>query len=191
MIAAPLSFSVDNSAALTAAGLRGPLVTATFDGAALVLRGEGGGSLDLPLAAIDRIRIGYEENKFVGHIYQLQIWSGDDHRPLALRCLGGGDYGPAARALAAGLAEAKGMSSVERGVNMGAALFLLLGLTPFFALSLWGAWQVSGEEPWWAPPAMLAIPVPLFIWLFWRFWTWQRPRPIASLAELDQQLPPG
>jgi hypothetical protein len=184
----PLSFAVDRIPSPT--GVRG-WVTATFDGEVLELRGDGGGALDLPLAAIDRVRIGYEENKFVGRVYQLLIWSGDNPAPLPLRTLGRDGYGAAARALAAALSQAKGINRVERGVTMGAALALMFWFTPFLLVSLWGAWAVTSTDPAWASLIILVVPGALFTWLGWRFWTWQRPRPIRDLAELDQQLPPG
>jgi len=189
--AAPPAFDVLGSPRLRALGLAGGSVAVRFDGSVLTLAGDSGGTLALPLARIDRIRMGYEDSRY-GNFYFASLRCDGEPTPLVLRVLDHHPvgYGAAMRALAAALAATKGVSAVERGLPLRRALEPLLWMTGVLAIGISAAVSAAREDGWGGAALVLVIPLALFLYFLGRFVTWQMPRPIRALAELDDQLPP-
>lgn len=67
----PSTFHAIRHRSLAAAGLGRSGVGATLMGDTLVLRGAADQQLIVPVATINRLRFGYEENRYAGDLYRI------------------------------------------------------------------------------------------------------------------------
>ena len=118
------AFRAIRNRGLAAAGLGKTGVDATLAGDTLLLRGEAGERLDIPLASITRLRAGYEPNRYSGNLYQMRLWTSAAPRPLKLATIhkDEADYAIIARAIAATVERTHGPGAIEGGVGWLAAL---------------------------------------------------------------------
>jgi hypothetical protein len=185
----PPNFRALSHRTLAAAGLRGPFVEVILAPAGLLLASAAGERLEIPFAAIDRIRFGYETSRLGGRFYQMRVWSNGARDPLVLFAAGrdaSPGYAAVARAAAAAVAARRGMAGIEGGLGWGGALYLPLLLLPFLAYAGWASLQGFVE----GFPLLFLIVLPAVLLLvggtvgygFLRLW---RPRRLESLAELE------
>ncbi len=182
---------------LAAAGLGSEAVDVSLDGNALILTGLAGARRAFPTADIGRVRFGYEQNKYAGKLYRMQVWSADVSGPLVLRTIQEDNeaFAAIARALAADVSAAHGSGAVEGGLGWAAALGPALWMTAAFAAAMFvplpGAGEHRGhDDPFWFVALILAaFGVPLIGAMLWFFYRPYRPRPLADPAALDAYLP--
>lgn len=171
-------------------GVKGAYADAAAGPGGLTLRGEKGGELQIPLANIAKMRVGFTESKN-GIDYETYLWLNGDPKPIFLAPLGHGEH-QAYRANIRVLASAMGKAG--RPVVTGTSIFNAL-LAPalfgvLFAAALFVAFFALQNLQWWQPIAVAGVPGALFAVFVWqtiyRFW----PKPAAGIADLDNQLPP-
>jgi hypothetical protein len=168
----------------------GRFVTVEVAPDGVTLKGERGGFLHLPLERVARLRAGFTEGKY-GPVYEARLWLDGEPAPLLFYPLEHQDrpaYAAAIRTIASAL-HARGGARLERGVNaIGAALGpALMGIV--VAFGFFGA-SISADPPvWWHFVVIPLIPSVVLGALIWRAATRHWPKPVASPAELDVQLP--
>lgn len=170
-------FRAIRHASLAAAGLGREGVDVMLEDGALILLGAAGARRTLPLAEIGRARFGYEQNRYSGKLYRMQVWSEDAARPLILATVHADEpaFASIARALAASL-WARGPGAVEGGLNWPAALIPALWMLAAFpaAVFLPSLQARSGghQDPLWLVTLVVgAFIVPLIgimLWFFYR-----------------------
>ena len=184
---------------LAAAGLGPRAVDAALASGALTLTGEGGVRRVFPVAGIGRVRFGYEQNKYSGRLYRMQVWSADAPRRLVLGTIHDDEpaFAAIARALAAAVTAAHGPGAVEGGLDWPEALLPALWMT--FALI--AAVFLPGlephrahDDPLWLVALVVALVVtgcgvPLLGVMIWFFYRPYHPRRLAGAAALDPFLP--
>lgn len=186
-------FRAEGTRALRAAGLEGSYVRCVFRDGQLVLTGEEGGWLRLPLAQVATLRLGCGQTPF-GPQYEARVRRAGTRAPLVLRPLSRDDhaaYAQVLRAAAWALARAHGAARVEAGLTRGEALFGPLAMIPPALALAWVALFVAADIPF---LLRLLIPLPallLCVLLVRRANRQQYPRPVRSAEDLDAQLPAG
>ena len=160
----------------------------------LVLRGEKGGLLTIPVAAIERLRVGFFETKTIS--WETLLWRIGNPDPVRLAPMqplrDPHAYAGLVRALAARVAEQRGLGAVETGSSPAYWLSLFLMMAFLLAGALFVALFVLPAEPdnpWWAGPAVVAFPLAIVLLIAWRWHRLHRPRGITDLSALDRHLP--
>jgi hypothetical protein len=185
----PLTFRAHGNRRLRRAGAGGRAVRVSLDGAWLEFAGEQGAPLRLPVAAIERMRIGFVDARG-GPFYMTTLWPAGD-KPIKLSPLREDWllYAAFARALAERVAASRGLRAVERGDTWFGALLgpVLTGLVLMASLAVC-IHALADEETLlrWAPAVLPAL---VFGLLCWRYYAVHRPRAVAELGELERQLP--
>lgn len=164
-------------------------VTVVADG--LTLKGEKRGFLHVPFERVEGARVGFTEAKY-GLIYEAKVWLDGEKAPLQLFPYGGEEqhrYGTAMRGLASALHERGRISRIRRGTSLFEALIGPMLMAPVVLAALAAA-TISADPPvWWHFIVIPLIPALVLAALLYRMVTRHWPRPIASLAELEKQLP--
>lgn len=187
----PPAFRAQGNRGLRRAGWGARTLRVTLDGAWLDIADEQGpgAPLRLPVAAIERMRVGYVDARG-GPFYLTTLWPAGE-RPIKLAPLREDrlPYAAFARALAGQVAATRGLRAVERGDTWFGALLgpVMSGLVVVAALAV-SIHVLADEETLlrWVPAV---IPALVFALLFSRYHAVHRPRSLADLAELDRQLP--
>lgn len=113
------------------AGAAGRSVEVAVEHGRVVLTGRDGVPVVWPIAAIARIRVGYDESKSARY-YQTMLWQIGETRPIVIAPdrANLGAYAATIRTLASEIAGARGLAHVERGIGGIGALILplLIGL---------------------------------------------------------------
>jgi hypothetical protein len=190
-VSQPLAFRAQGNRGLRRAGWGRRPVRVSLDGGWLDIAEEHGPGtpLRLPVAAIERMRIGFVDARG-GPFYLTTLWPAGD-KPIKLAPLREDrlPYAAFARALAGQVAASRGLRAVERGDTWFGALLgpVLMGLVVVAALAV-SIHALADEETLlrWVPAV---IPALVFALLLSRYHAVHRPRPLADLAELDRQLP--
>lgn len=183
-------FRAEATRALRAAGLEGGYVRCVFRDGQLVLTGEEGGWLRLPLAQVVTLRLGRRQTPF-GPQYEARVRRADARAPLVLRPLSEGDhaaYAQVLRAAAWALTRAYGTARVEAGLTRGEVLFGPLAMIPAALALAWVALFVADDIPF-LPRLLIPMPALLLcLVLVRRANRRQYPRPVRSADDLDAQL---
>ena len=190
--APPLApFMAANTRALRGLGLKGQHVTATLQEGALLLGGDEGGELRIPLADIERIRIGYTEEA-KRRVYEARIWIADTGKDLRLATYNNSwhAYSPMMRALTAQLAAQGRLARVEGGYSKFDALFVPAMMAMLTLAMIGVSIFALKNEPWWGRLIPPVIPLALFALFLKTGLTRSWPRPLTDPAELEGQLPP-
>ena len=193
----PPNFFVAGHKSLVAAGLGTGGARAWLIGDALVLIGEGQARRDLPVAAIDRIRVGAYDNKFAGKLYQMMLWSPDLPGPITLSSAKRDEaaFALIACALGTALAARQPPGRIEKGlawlVALAFPLWMLGAGSVITLLQVLNAMQEQGESPLVTLGYAAAVFLPITAFVFWLF-TWRyMPRNLAGAAEMERFLPGG
>lgn len=183
-------FLVANTRALRRLGLQGQHVTVALEEGALALSGDASGELRIPLADIERVRIGYTEAK--RRFYEARVWIADTGKDVRLEPYPNHwhAYSPAMRALTAQLAAQGRLARVEGGYSKFDALFvpIMMGMLTLAMIGV--SIFALKNEPWWGRLIPPAIPGCLFALFLKTGLTRAWPRPLTDVAELEGQLPP-
>jgi len=186
--ASPPSFAAVGKRALRDAGLAGKTVQVTLKDRALLLAGADSGTLKIEVARTGRMRFGYFQGKH-RRVFTVSIWPLGEAKPLVLEpvaddALG---YGAAMRGFSQALVAARGIASIERGISAATAVVMLL----FMMLpTIW----LGGIAYVYVDNVLLKAGMYVFAALFaaigvWLYFKRQRPQPVASLEEIEKQLP--
>ncbi len=184
------TFAAASHSSLRSAGLVGDPVSVAYTNRALHLDGATSGSLRIEAGRCARVRFGYFQGKY-HKLFVARIWLRGEAKPLIIEpavreCP---NYGAAMRLFAQAVAATRGMEHVERGLSgLSAALVLILPLLMVLGLSA-TAYVLMGDDlrlGWYSLLAVSWFLAAIFIWLFFKR---QRPRAVASLDELEVQLP--
>jgi hypothetical protein len=163
MIGEGIAFVAVRHRSLRAAGLGRLAVTVRIAGDRLTFEGDEGQRLELSVAAIRRVRFGYEIYKTGGRGYQMMVWTDATPRPLLLRVMrvDQGAFGAAAREIAAQVAMRRGQSSVEGGLDWFSASVNGIMFVPFVVLST--SFTISALKEGVPLPYMIAVPAVLIM----------------------------
>ena len=170
-------------------GLAGPAVRVALGEGGLGLGDDGGGRVDIPFEAIDRVRFGYRTLRTGGRLYDLRLWTHRAARPILLRNAVRDTtpgYAALARGLAAAVSQRRGIGSVEAGLDWGDAVFYLVIFLPFAAYGAWAS--IDGYRKGFPPLFMAMVPaITLGVSGAWgcglvRLW---RPHRLKRLADLE------
>lgn len=173
---------------LRRAGVTGKLVQVALDSTGLTLRGEGG-LHRLPLATIERMRVGYVDAKN-GPFWETVLWPMGE-KPIKLMPVreDRAAYASLVRMLAERVAGTRGRGSVLRGTSLFSALLFPVLIGALFVGTLFVGVYALPDDPWYQRWAPAAFPGALLALLGWRFQRLHRPRAVYDLAEIEQQLP--
>jgi len=194
-VADPPKFRAIRHRSLAAAGLGGAGgVDVALIGNTLALCAAEGRTLDVPLASIERLRLGYVENRYAGRLYRLRLWTRAAPVPLTLETIREDEAGYATitRAIAAAVERAHGWSAIEGGLGWREALSYPLGLIALFILAALAAYADprSGGGPFMPIGLLMAgICLPILGVVMWFFFRPYRPRALGNPAKLSVFLP--
>ena len=172
----PPSFHVASHKSILAAGLGKQGARAWLVGEALVLTGADQARFDLPLASIERIRVGAYDNRFAGKFYQIMLWAAPIDGPITLSASkrDEAEFAVIARAIGASI-EARG-GTIESGLSWLTALALplwMLGVgSVLTALQIPNAMQEHGDSALATIGGMAAVILPVTAILLGLF-TWR------------------
>jgi hypothetical protein len=173
---------------LKQAGLRGRPARVSLEGGLLRIVGAKAGAVSTPVGAIERIRIGYHESK-VGKAFATRLWVAGADNPLVLQPMNPNEgYADVTRRLAAAVARSRGLRAVESGTSAAAAAYHFVVLTAAFLAFGFVSWLYWDPALW----PLLAVFVAfggLALYALRQMVRTHLPRPVASLSELDRQLP--
>lgn len=182
-------------------GLAGRRVEAWCEGATLHLRGDEGGTAEIPAAGVDTLRLGVlsvrANSASSVRFYVAHVVPRGSREPLILQVgeAGARGYAETFRRFAAAMAAAHGVQSVEAGVPGSAAIALVVkigagviaGVSLLMAASLW-SWGSSGAASFFALTALVAAGAAL---AFGTRVGRGGPRPVTSLEQIEAMLPRG
>lgn len=187
------SFEAPIVAMLERAGLKGGMATVRLEDGTLRLSGDSGGDIAIAAGDVERIRI----VRFAGGrrpaLHETRIWRGGGAEPLLILAPPhhSDDYGAVIRGFASRVAAIGGMDRVSRGPGLATALVQLM-LVAFPLILLAGFLLILATDGgslwlWVAAGLAAAVAAGLVAGLLRHRW----PRPIRSLDELDDELPPA
>lgn len=194
-MADPPAFAAIRHGSLAAAGLGRAGVRGTLAGDTLVLTGRNGERRDVPLASIERLRVGYEENRYAGYLYRMMVWTGAAPRPLTLATIkpDEADFAAIARAIAGVVERHHGAEAIEGGLNWREALVPPLALVILFTLATFAANAdpvARGDDSFLTVALfMAAFEVPILGVVLWFFTRPYRPRRVGGASGLERFLP--
>ena len=170
-------------------GLAGERIRVRLEAGRLLLSGETSQSVEIPVAEIERIRVGRDDAKY-GPFFETRLWRRSGP-PIVLHARKGEfeGYGEGVRALAAAVAGLQGLGQVERGLSLLGALFPPLLMLPVMLGAIAVSVLILGDQPWWGRLLVPLAPTLIFVLLIWRCLAIQLPRPVRDLSDLDRQLP--
>lgn len=185
--------------ALRRRGLRGRSAAVRFDGSRLSVVADTFGTIDIDVARIDRLRVGFAQTS-AGVFHQIVVWAHGVRRPLLVGTADPAEFAGFA-ALVRGLAQALAANGPASRLETGASkrwtatvMSLLSGLVLAFATIARFAHASDpatlGVPPWIAVavPATLGTGVAVLGAWFWsRHW----PRRVRDAADLERVLPRG
>lgn len=191
----PPSFRAIRQRSLVAAGLGARGIDATLIGDTLIVRGASGERLVVPIASITRLRAGYEQNKYLGNLYRIKIWTSATPRPLTLATIQDDEAGYAviARAIAATVERTHGPGAVEGGLGwvaaLAAPLWIVIGQA-FGTFAMYADQHGAHRDSLLTVALMMAaIGTPILAIVLWFFFRPYRPRRLKDLSALDRFLP--
>jgi hypothetical protein len=192
-MAAPLTFRAIRHSSLASAGLGNAGADADLVGDTLILRGTSGGQLNVPLAFITRLRVGYEQNKYAGNLYRMKVWTDAAPGPLTLATIHSSeaDYATIARATAATVERTHGPGAVEGGLGWFAALVGPLWMIVALAFGTFAVnTEQKGRDTLLTDALMMAaIGAPILAVILFFFFRPYRPRRLRAPAGIDRFLP--
>ena len=180
---------------LRQAGFAGRHMRVELGSESLELRGDQSGTLSLPIAEIERMRVGFLESEGAP-AYQALIWRGGALEPVRIAPMrplrDPHAYATLVRDLAARVAARRGVAAIETGSSpvFWLRLSLAVGalLVAAILLILFGLAEESGGTSW-GSAVVVAFPVAILALIAWRYLTVHRPRAIRYLSALDRHLP--
>ena len=180
---------------LRQAGLVGRHILVELRGESLELRGDQSGTLSLPIADVERMRVGFLESDGAPS-YETLLWRGGAADPVRIAPMrplrDPHGYGTLVRDLAARVAERRGVEAIETGSSPAFWLRLVLAVAALLVAAIAVVLFVLAAEPdgtWWGSAFVIAFPVAILALIAWRYLTVHRPRAIQYLSALDGYLP--
>lgn len=169
-------------------GVRGRLARVRLVGGMLRIDGAEGSGIAIAVTSIGRIRVGYFESRH-GNLFGTRLWLDDGGPPIALRPIRPfGGYRDIVLDLARAVAGTRGLQAVHRGTGLVAAVYNALVFGAAFVGLSYTAWKYW--EAWLWPLLLLPIAFGgVTVYAARQMLRRHLPRPVASLAELDVQLP--
>ncbi|HEY0113961.1 MAG TPA: hypothetical protein VGB59_12555 [Allosphingosinicella sp.] len=180
-------FGAGIASAMKRVGIRGRPVRVRIEGDALHMEGAKSGEWNLPLAAVERVRIGFYESKY-GKIYRTGLWLQGKEEILLQPMKPYRGYSSVVRQLASEVAARRGLACVERGTGLSLALFNFLVLAGG-AAALVLVFLLDWDPSLWPLLLLLIAFVGLALYACREMRGKHLPRPVTSLDELDVQLP--
>ncbi|MBL8698067.1 MAG: hypothetical protein JNK67_06830 [Alphaproteobacteria bacterium] len=197
MTATGSAFRAGISRKLRRLGLRGRSVVVGLAGSRLTIAGDTFGTVDIELASISRLRVGFAQSR--GQTYhQILVWTDRAAAPLLLGTADAAEHPRFAvlvRGLAAALAGGEPPALIETGESKrwAAVMLALFGaLAAGFAALL--AFVLTASETSLGVPRPVALAVPAALLLgtstaMWWAWTRHWPRRIDLVEDLARVLP--
>ena len=180
---------------LRQAGFAGRHMLVELNGDTVEIRGEQSGTLSLPIAEVERMRVGFLETEGA-RAYETLLWRGGEPDPVRIAPMrplrDPHAYVTLVRDLAARVAARRGVAAIETGSSPAFWLRLSLAVAALLVAAILVVLFVLAEEPdgtWWGSAVVIAFPVAILALLAWRYLTVHRPRAIRYLSALDRHLP--
>lgn len=197
MASTDIAFRAGISRRLRRRGLRGRSVAVSFRDERLTVAGDTFGVIDVDLAQIRRLRVGFAQSRSTTY-RQVLVWSEGSGVPLLLGTADAAEHARFAalvRALADSLLRARHRVRVETGESKrwAAVMLILFGGLALAAIAL-VAFVLGESEAALGVPRLAALALPGVLLAgalaaMWWAWTRHWPRRIRSLAGLDRVLP--
>ncbi|MEO7689121.1 MAG: hypothetical protein ABIS51_07525 [Sphingomonas sp.] len=194
----PPSFLVASHKSIVSADLGDQGVRVWLIGDTLVLIGKDQVRLDLPVASIERMRVGVYDNRFSGKCYQMILWSPELSGPITLETVKSTQpaFTQIVRAVSAAMDARPAPGTIERGLTWLTALsFPLWMLGAGLIITLIEIAKASQDKPGESPLVVIGMSAAIYLpiaGLLFGLFTWRyMPRTLASAGELEPYLPAG
>jgi hypothetical protein len=171
-------------------GLRGDPATISLSENGLDLHGAKDGSVMIAYSDVIRMRAGFTDGRGSTH-YECALQTSSARLVLHRHGAHPNGYRAGVLAIAANVAERRGLQAVERGVSWFGALFgPALMVIPVLG-ALYVATVLLDHEPWWGRSIVPLVPLIVLALLSGRAISRHVPRSVRSIDELTTQLPRG